>query len=404
MTAAALPKPQLTLVSSRFPKLVDVRDLASTEPAPREWFVDGMLPMAASNLLAANGGLNKTLLVLMLAVCVAMGLPFFGLPTRRSIVMVVLAEDDRAEIHRRLLAICTALGVELRDLAGFLYVYDGLGCDVALFGRRAVMDDRGRAIYTACPELTESYDWLLERCETINPELLILDGVSDMFDAEENRRADVRRYINATLALVLPVGGSVLHVAHVDKFVARGGSANGQTYSGSTAWNNSVRARLSLTRPTSGEGDAGADDGRRILTVEKLNYGAPGLAIPLRYDTERHVLVRDGDVSTGTIVGAIRDRTEQRAILRCLIECASANRNVMTSPRANQNAATMLAPMEPFPKALQTAMGRKRLFTHLFALEAMQLSRREPFTTAARHHAERWVVTPTGTAEANDAA
>ena len=49
-------------VSSRFPKLVDVRDLATSDPAPRAWFVDGMIPMAASILLAANGGLNKSLL------------------------------------------------------------------------------------------------------------------------------------------------------------------------------------------------------------------------------------------------------------------------------------------------------------------------------------------------------
>lgn len=236
--------------------------------------------------------------------------------------------------------------------------------------------------------------------ETVFPELLILDGVSDMFDGEENRRADVRRYINATLALVLPLAGSVLHVAHVDKFVARGGSANGQTYSGSTAWNNSVRARLSLVRPNMGEGDATDDDGRRILTVEKLNYGAAGLAIPLRYDTDKHVLVRDGDPCTGGLIGSIRDRQERRAILRCLIECASAGRNVITSPRAHQNAAQMLGPMPAFPKGLQTATGRKRLFGYLFAMEAEGLLAREAFTTASRHPTERWQVTTAGQAEA----
>ncbi len=313
-----------------------------------------------------------------------------------------MAEDDRDEIHRRLRAICASLGIELGDLAGWLYLYDGLGCDVALFGRRATTDENGRTYYTTFPEITEAYDWLADRCDVIHPQLLILDGVSDMFDAEENRRADVRRYINATLQLVLPVGGSVLHVAHVDKFVARGGSANGQTYSGSTAWNNSVRARLSLSRPTNGDADASADDGKRILTVEKLNYGAAGLAIPLRYDTDRHVLVRDGDPGAGGIVGAIRERTERRAILRCLIDCAKAGRHVMTSPRANQNAAQMLAPMPAYPKALQTATGRKRLFAYLFAMEATGLIRREAFQTPFRHTAERWEVTPEGHTEASD--
>ncbi len=63
--------------TSRFPKLVDVRDLATTEPGLRAWFVDGMIPKAASILLAANGGLNKSLLMLMLGVCVALGMAFF---------------------------------------------------------------------------------------------------------------------------------------------------------------------------------------------------------------------------------------------------------------------------------------------------------------------------------------
>ena len=55
-----------------------------------------MLPMTASILLAGNGGTSKSQLVLVLAVCVAVGLPFFGLLTRRSVVLVVLAEDDRS--------------------------------------------------------------------------------------------------------------------------------------------------------------------------------------------------------------------------------------------------------------------------------------------------------------------
>ncbi len=62
-----------------------------------------------------------------------------------------------------------------------------------------------------------------ERVERIKPELLFLDSASDFYEGDEKRRADVRRYMNATLALMLPTRGSAVHVAHVDKFVARGG-------------------------------------------------------------------------------------------------------------------------------------------------------------------------------------
>ncbi len=232
----------------RFPRAIDIRDLASRDPTAREWFVEGLIPSCSSILLAGNGGVNKTLLILMLAVCVALGMAFFGIATTRHRVLAVFSEDDDSEIHRRLRAICAALGVDISELAGHLFVYDGLGADVALFGRRAAVMESGRSIYTAGSETTAAYDWLATECRELQPELLILDGVSDMFDGEENRRADVRRYINATFALVQNLAGAVIHNAHVDKFVARGGASNGQTYSGSTAWNNSVRARLSLTQ------------------------------------------------------------------------------------------------------------------------------------------------------------
>jgi hypothetical protein len=68
--------------------------------------------------------------------------------------------------------------------------------------------------------------------------------------------------------------------------------------------NNSVRARLALTRPKSDDADSALDDGRRLLTVEKLQLRPRRLAIPLRYDGDRHVFVREGDTSADTIVGA----------------------------------------------------------------------------------------------------
>jgi putative DNA primase/helicase len=319
--------------------------------------------------------------------------------TRRAIVMALLAEDDRNETHRRLNAVCDSLNVSLEDLDGRLFIYDATGTDMAMFGRRVVIDDSGHAFYTAEPEATDVYTWLKAHCRGFKPELLIIDSTSDAYDAEENRRPHVRRYMNTMLALVRPHRGSVIHVAHVDKFTARGNANNGQTYTGSTAWNNSVRARLSLTKPTDGDDD----DGRRVLTVEKINYGKPGLEVPLRYDLDRHVFVRDADLCDGGIVGSIRDRVERKALLRCLLDAAKASRSVATAERANNNASALLGPMEAFPKGLRTAAGRKRLFGHFYALESDGLIVREAYKTVSRHFAERWVVTTAGQQEAGDA-
>ena len=168
----------------RFPRWLNLLDLAQSSPAPCDWLWEGIIPACANVLVAAHGGLNKTLFVLHLAICTALGRPCFGVPTTRTIVLAVLTEDDREEIHRRIAAICAAMNVEIRQLAGWLNIFDGLGCDMALFGRRAATTAEGRTLYTAAPELTEAYDWLQARCEDTNPRLLILDGVSDTFDGD----------------------------------------------------------------------------------------------------------------------------------------------------------------------------------------------------------------------------
>jgi RecA-family ATPase len=178
----------------------------------------------------------------------------------------------------------------------------------------------------------------------------------------------------------------------------------GQTYSGSTAWNNSVRSRIALVLP-SAEGEnaeRAQDDGRRLLVVEKTNYGRSGLTIALRYNADAGVFVRDGDQTAGTFVGAIRDRTERRAILRLLLKCEEVSRSVMTPEKSNHNAATILGEKDDYPKALKSgSQGRKRLWQHLRRLTDDGLIETEPFKTAARHRTERWKVTPSGRIEAN---
>ena len=146
------------------------------------------------------------------------------------------------------------------------------------------------------------------------------------------------------------------------------------------------------------QGQAG-DDGRRELVVEKLNYGKPGLTVPLRYDAERHVFARDGEVADTGTVASIRDRNERRTILRALLEVETAGRSVSTAPRANMNAAAILSPLPGFPPALRTQAGRKRLFGHLLQAEADGLIERDVHRTPARHVVERWRVTEAGRTE-----
>ncbi len=390
---------RITTSAPGFPRRLDLASIAGHEPPPRTWIVEGMIPRSSNVLLSAHGGTGKTLLALQLAVCIAAGRPFFGLPTTQATVVALFAEDDADELHRRLAAVCAALDVDLADIDDRLLIFDAVGVDVGLFSRRAAGDD-GRQYATAEPDTTLMYDWARFVCTTAEAEVLLLDSISDTFDAEENRRAQVRRYLTRCLDLVLPRRGAVIQVAHVDKAAARSGVTGGQSFSGSTAWHNSCRSRIALRslRQDDGEGQAG-DDGRRELVVEKLNYGKPGLTVPLRYDAERHVFARDGEVADTGTVASIRDRNERRTILRALLEVETAGRSVSTAPRANMNAAAILSPLPGFPPALRTQAGRKRLFGHLLQAEADGLIERDVHRTPARHVVERWRVTEAGRTE-----
>lgn len=399
MTGATLRSVEPTpRVRDGFPQFVDLAARAGTEPPRREWIVEALIPRKVSVLLGAHGGSGKTLLALQLAVCVALGRPFFGQAVAAGTVVALFAEDDADELHRRLSAICADEGVSLSDLVDRLFIFDGVGVDVSLFSRRAIGDD-GRTYAISEPDVTDTFRFVERACQINRADLLILDSVSDCYDSEENTRAQVRRYLSRTLGIVLSQRGSVLHLAHVDKLAARTGAAGGQSYSGSTAWHNSVRSRLALRAVRDGDQQQ-PDDGRRELVVEKINYGRPGLAIPLRYDEAAHVFVRDGAPGDTPAVAAIRDRVERRAIIACLLAVAKAGRSVMVARQSNDNAATVLGPLPDFPAALRSQPGRKRLFQRLYDLEADGLIERETFRTPSRNVAERWRVTAAGREEA----
>jgi RecA-family ATPase len=233
-------------------------DFAGKFVPPRKWHVCDLIPVDVT-LFSGDGGTGKSLIGKQLAASTATGTQWLGLDVREGKALYLSAEDDIDEMHRRLAAfgrVAEMHRLKLRSLAG----QDAL---------LAVPRDR-TGILTP-KTLFEALD---ARMAQESPVLLVLDTLADFFGGNENDRAQVRQFIGMLRGLAIRHSCAVLLLSHPS--VA--GMASGVGSSGSTAWNNSVRSRLYLSRIIGNDGFEPNPDARR-LTVKKSNYGRIGKEI-----------------------------------------------------------------------------------------------------------------------------
>lgn len=350
---------------------LDLVAFADREPKPPTFFVDPIIPRGAPALLSGHGGAGKSHLALQLAVCVASGSPFLGMPVSRDLALYYSCEDNANVLHWRLRRICASLGVDLRELDGWLTVFDMSSRDAVLFAENAREPGAN---------LTARYGWLAEQCGRHKTGLLIVDNASDAFDGNENARSKVRQFVRAVQRLVTDNEGAALILSHIDKSSAKFRSnADAESYSGSTAWHNSVRSRLFLS--------ADEASGTVTLSHPKLNWGARGDAIMLRW-VDGHLQQAQADVTrdttgSGHIVALLNliDDFEKRG------EFIAASH---TSPTAN--AYRMLHGEPRYPKGLK----RDELFTLLREMQRRNLIEAVEYRDKNRKTKERIRVTEQG--------
>jgi RecA-family ATPase len=246
-------------------KIVDA-DALLTKPAPeRRWCVDRWIPQAETTGLAGDGGTGKSTLALQLCAAATGGGKWLGLDVRRCNALYVSAEDPTEEIHWRLEHVKQQM--KLAALPG-LRVVDLAGRDAALaaFGKDGQIKPTGlfAAIETAAAEHGAG--------------LIVLDASADMFGGNENERREVRAFVGALRGLAMRLDAAVVMLMHpsVD------GIRSGRGYSGSTAWNNSVRSRLTFTVPV-GEDGKETDPDVRVLQLAKTNRARSGERIHMRW-------------------------------------------------------------------------------------------------------------------------
>lgn len=241
-------------------------------PVPqREWFIEGLIPTRQVTMLAGDGGVGKSLLGAQIAAAASLGVETLGLTPARCGVVYLGAEDEAEEFHRRLADIVAAHDRTLADLADFRLI--------PLADRDALLatpDSKG------VMQPTSNFLSLDNHIARHQPGLVILDTSADLFGGDEIKRGQVRQFVAMLRGLAIKWNCAVVLLSHPSV----SGMQTGTGTSGSTAWNNSVRSRIYLTRPDGKD----VDPDIRILKTMKANYGAVGDEMTLRWRAGAFVL------------------------------------------------------------------------------------------------------------------
>jgi RecA-family ATPase len=232
------------------------------DPCPREWIVEDWVPANHVTGVYGDGGIGKTLVVQQLLTAVASGEPWLGMDVKPSKAFGFLCEDFENDIHITQQAINRDLGITMRSL-GDLAFMSRVGEDNVLMSFDK--SDTGM--------LTPLYYELVSSIKDFGAKVVVIDTLADTFGGSENVRTQARQFVaNCLGRMAREIGGTVIVCGHP----SIAGMQSGQGYGGSTAWNNTFRSRLYLTRP---EDDG--DNNARTLERKKANYASTGEPLQL---------------------------------------------------------------------------------------------------------------------------
>jgi hypothetical protein len=250
-------------------------------PPERQWLVKNFLPYGKVAGLVAPGGTGKSQLLLQLAVSVAGGVPFLGLPDAPESggVLVLAAEDDEEELHRRTYNIINFLAMAHRDDEELIR-----RITKNLYIRSMVAENNLMTVVAnGAKEVTHTtyVDRLIRTAEKIqNLRLIIVDPASRFRGGEENAAQDTTRFIEALERLRTATGATVLIAHHTNKSSSLASGQNQNAARGSAAFTDGIRWQMNLqvvSEKRAGSLMLPKEHRRHYIEAEivKNNYGPP---------------------------------------------------------------------------------------------------------------------------------
>jgi hypothetical protein len=350
-------------------RVVEVGDLRNASVTPPRFVVDPVIPRRVITLLSAPGGTGKSTLALTLCACVAAGRPFGPFAVEQGRALFVSLEDEADYARYQLANIVEAFDLDRDAVAKNLHIADGATDDVSLaheygeYGVRALIAD---AALAQLGELAKDVT------------LIAIDGVGDAMRANVNDPGIVRDFIRRKLGRIArDANCGILLLGHVDKAGSRNGTA-GQTYLGSTEFNNSPRSRLALTEI----------DGTLHLVHEKRNRSRMAEPLPLRWSESHAGVLTPANAGGGSVDHALAliETADAEGLLIAMRAAAAAGVNIPTGRTGPSTAQKTLETISELPQGLRGTKGRAR-FWH--ALNRLQCDGRVNSETYANEHRHR---------------
>ena len=362
-------------------RAVTIEDVLTHPAEPPQFIWDGYLPRGVVALMSAHGGTGKSTIALMLAVCAALGEPLFGINTARCNTVFASLEDGVGIVRNRLASICRQLQIDPSRLRDRLFVVDGTEWP-ELFS--AGTRDAGAT--------TATYTELCNLVKARQAGLVIVDNASDAYGGDEIQRRQVRAFMRALVDMSRPSNAAVLLLAHVDKNTSRSRKAEGgEGYSGSTAWHNSARSRLFMTR---------AADGTLTLEHQKSNLGKLREPLTLTWpDGGLPMLACDRPDMSGEFDNGAQGRADDdraAALLKLIAEFEGRQQYCSPAVQARNNVHSMLRSEPAFLSLKLKADDTRRIVNHLQRAKWLEMLE---YRDHGKSH-RRWTVTSDGLAVA----
>lgn len=233
--------------------------LEAETPPERDWAINNWIGMGYVTLLAGPGGSGKTAIMQTALSALSLGYDVIDQVIKPRRCLMWFGEDDKDEVWRRQVAIAAWMGVSLSQFKDTFYAIPRPSEDITL---AAVSEGK----FQATPELVR----LREQIGDLKIDVCCLDSVARIYGGGENERHQVTQFIALLNWAAAPTKAAIVPIGHPAK-------AEGSEFSGSTAWEASVRARMyfGFKLPDSTEDPENPTDPMsplRYLAKRKTNY------------------------------------------------------------------------------------------------------------------------------------